>query len=138
MKVDLDITIKRLDFVGKACPSVVTIRVWSNKRILQSFRFRGMENVDYLIPPGDYFGHVTKSPKFKKEAIYIDVPKRSGIMFHVGNSPSDSRGCILLGLEAPSNCIISESANAMAFVDTILHFLDIESVIVSVDDDLPF
>lgn len=138
MKVELHIIIKRLDFVGKACPSLVTIRVWSNKRILQDLRFRGMENVDYLIPLGDYPGHISMSQKFKKKAIYIDVPGRFGIMFHVGNSPADSRGCVLLGLDAPSNCIISESANAMSFVDTLIHFLEIESITVSVDDDLPF
>lgn len=138
MKVDLEITIKRLDFVGKACPSLVTIRVWSNDHILQELRFRGMENADYLIAPGDYAGYISVSSKFKKKAIYIDVPRRTGIMFHVGNSPSDSRGCILLGLDAPTNCIISESAIAMSFVDTLLRSLEIESVIVSVDDDLPF
>lgn len=92
MKVDLEITIKRLDFVGKACPSLVTIRVWSNDHILQELRFRGMENADYLIAPGDYAGYISVSSKFKKKAIYIDVPRRTGIMFHVGNSPSDSRG----------------------------------------------
>lgn len=138
MKVDLYITVKRLDFVGKACPSLVTIRVWSNEQILQEFRFRGLENVDYLISPGDYLGHISVSPKFKKKAIYIDVPGRTGIMFHVGNSSSDSRGCILLGLDAPTNFIISESSNAMSFVDTLLHSLEIEFVSVSVDNYLPF
>lgn len=138
MKVDLDITIKRFDFVGKACPSLVTIRVWSNNHIIQELRFRGMENVDYLINLGVYSGHISMSPKFKKKSVYIDVPGRTGIMFHVGNSPSDSRGCILLGLDAPTNCIISESTKAFLLVDAILNTFDIESVIVSVDDDLPF
>lgn len=138
MKVDLDITIKRLDFVGKSCPSIVTIRVCCNNNILQELRLRGMENTDYLINLGDYAGHISTSPKFKKKSVYIDVPGRTGIMFHVGNSPSDSRGCILLGLDAPTNFIISESAKAISLVDAILNAFDIESVIVSVDDELPF
>jgi len=27
----------------------------------------------------------------------IDVPDRSGILFHIGNTPSETNGCILLG-----------------------------------------
>ncbi len=138
MKVDLDITIKRLDFVGKACPSIVTIRVWNNGHIFQELRLRGLENVDYLINPGVYSGQILKSPKFKKKAIYLEVPGRYGIMIHVGNSPSDSRGCILLGLEAPTKSLITESSKAISLVDAIIAVYDIESVIVSVDDDLPF
>ncbi len=138
MKVDLEIIIKRTDFVGKACPSEVIFRVWEGKRIIQETYFKGMENVDYLIKPGAYAGHVSVSPKFKKKAVYVDVPGRTGIMFHVGNSSADSRGCILLGLDAPSNCFISDSVKAISLVDAILGAFDIESVTVFADDDLPF
>lgn len=138
MKVDLDITIRRLDFVGKACPSIVTIRVWNSKHILQELCLRGLENVDYLAKPGVYPGQILNSPKFKKKAIYLEVPGRYGIMLHVGNSPSDSRGCILLGLEAPTKSLITESSKAISLVDAIIAAFDIESVIVSIDDDLPF
>jgi hypothetical protein len=27
----------------------------------------------------------------------VDVPDRSGILFHIGNTPSETNGCILLG-----------------------------------------
>lgn len=138
MKIVLDITINRLDFVGKACPSNVIIRVLNNGHIFQELRLRGLENIDYLIKPGLYSGQILNSPKFKKKAIYLDVPGRYGIMFHVGNSPSDSRGCILLGLEAPSKSLITDSSKAMSLVDAIISAYDIESIVVSVDDDLPF
>lgn len=138
MKVDLDIKIKRIDLDGKACPSIVTISVWSNNHVLQVLRLSGLENADYLINLGDYSGHISMSPKFKKKAIYIDVPGRYGIMFHVGNSRSDSRGCILLGLDAPTDSIISESAKAISLVDAILNVFEIESVTVSVENNLPF
>lgn len=138
MKVDLEITVKRLDFIGKSCPSEVIFRVWYHKHIIQETCFKGMENIDYLIRPGVYDGHVAVSPKFKKKAVYVDVPGRTGIMFHVGNSRTDTRGCILLGLDFLLNCIISDSAKAISLVDAILDAFAIESVTVSVDDDLPF
>lgn len=138
MKVRLDIMVKRFDYVGKACPSQVRFVVWHDKYIVQELRFSGLENTDYLISNGDYTGHVSFSPKFKKKAVYIDVPGRTGIMFHVGNISSDSRGCILLGLEAPTNSIIADSAKAVSLVDAVLSAYDIEDVSVSVFDDLPF
>lgn len=37
------------------------------------------------------------SPKFGKTWEIFKVPNRSEILFHVGNHPQDTHGCILLG-----------------------------------------
>jgi hypothetical protein len=53
------------------------------------------------IPAGTYRGAIQYSPHFQRELPeLLDVPGRSQILLHVGNSPSDSQGCILVGLEA--------------------------------------
>ena len=48
------------------------------------------------IPPGQYTCDVYQSRKFGKTYIVRDVPDRSGILFHAGNSITDTAGCILL------------------------------------------
>ncbi|MCA0268453.1 MAG: DUF5675 family protein [Bacteroidetes bacterium] len=50
------------------------------------------------IPEGSYSTvHYTR-PSGRGEAILVEnVPGRSGILFHAGNVPSDTRGCLLVG-----------------------------------------
>lgn len=47
------------------------------------------------IPLGKYLARRVKSRKFGPTFL-VDVPGRSGILFHAGNSVADTRGCILL------------------------------------------
>lgn len=68
-----------------------------------------LEPLAYLIPIGEYpLTLDVVSPKFQKHEPYrtichgkvprlLDVSGRSGILIHIGNFPSDSRGCILVG-----------------------------------------
>lgn len=55
------------------------------------------------IPVGDYQVKKTIARKTNGGLLIpetfevMDVPDRSGILFHVGNTPADTNGCILLG-----------------------------------------
>lgn len=49
------------------------------------------------IPKGWYTCRRTVSPRFGETFEVADVPGRSNIIFHAGNTPEDSRGCILVG-----------------------------------------
>lgn len=49
------------------------------------------------IPAGVYKAVRHTSPKFGETYLLVDVPKRSEILFHAGNSIADTKGCILLG-----------------------------------------
>ena len=49
------------------------------------------------IPWGNFICQRVQSPKFGETFQVLDVPGRSGILFHKGNINDDSHGCILLG-----------------------------------------
>ena len=52
----------------------------------------------YAIPEGSYWVRLCMSSKFRGWRPYLmAVPGRMGIMIHEGNTPSDTRGCILVG-----------------------------------------
>lgn len=140
MRALLDIIIMRHDCFGKACPSDVTFKVmdYTHNNPLQEIHLKGMENVDYLIPVGIYGGKFLNFPNLKKSTISIIVPRRKNIKIRVGNSPADSRGSILIGLDAPSYSLISESAKAANLVDTIFETYEIVDIVVDVDADFPF
>ena len=55
------------------------------------------------IPCGEYDVEYRHSIKFKKQMPFLKkVPHFSGVMFHTGNRPCDTQGCILVG-ENPRN-----------------------------------
>ena len=51
------------------------------------------------IPEGQYSCKMNESSMHVNTFYVIDVPERSGIFFHAGNTIIDTRGCILLGSE---------------------------------------
>ena len=140
MRTLLDIIIMRHECAGKACPSDVTFKVidYKHGNPLQEIHLKGMENTDYLIPLGIYGGKFLYFPNLKKFTISVVVPRRKNIEISVGNSPADSQGSILIGLGAPFNSIISESAKAANLVDTIFKTYEITDIVVTVDTDYPF
>jgi len=50
------------------------------------------------IPAGKYKIKRHDSPKFGKVYLVCDVPNRSHILIHAGNTKEDTHGCILLGM----------------------------------------
>lgn len=49
------------------------------------------------IPAGDYVCKLTSSVKFGKAYEICDVPGRSKILIHKGNTTADTSGCVLIG-----------------------------------------
>jgi len=56
--------------------------------------------VDSRIPAGFYRCEPYSGTKFKDVYIVLDVKGRTNILFHAGNTASDTEGCILLGSQA--------------------------------------
>lgn len=75
---------------------------------LPPFYGKGMQK-PAAIPTGLYEIEKRWSHKFKGWRWFLrEVPDFEGIMFHVGNTASDTRGCILLG-DAQCRCNITGS-----------------------------
>ena len=53
----------------------------------------------------------------------IEVPNRSGILFHVGNYPHDTKGCVLLGLNTIKGVVTSSRASFNGFFQQILDYI---------------
>ena len=76
------------------------------------------------IPLGEYrvvpHGWEPVNPfKFKQTWQVTDVPKRTGILFHAGNSFNDTEGCILVGLGAlitQKQTVTADSRAAISFM----------------------
>lgn len=54
-----------------------------------------LENSAYNIPAGFLKLYDRNSPKFGPK-VHIEVPGRGRILFHGGNTPEDSKGCVLI------------------------------------------
>lgn len=50
------------------------------------------------IPPGHYIAQSFSGARFKRTWEVLNVPERTAILFHHGNTTDDTRGCILPGL----------------------------------------
>ena len=76
------------------------------------------------IPEGAYETHSHNSPKFGSTWWVRDVPNRSEILIHAGNTTKDTRGCILLGTQfgkyVGSRPSIVSSRKAMAKAKRVL------------------
>ena len=71
------------------------------------------------IPPGTYECIKYSGTKFKNVFLIKDVPERSGILIHAGNTTNDTEGCILVGHSFSNRGIINSQA-AMAQLNEVL------------------
>lgn len=108
-----------------------------------SYPFYTMENpwldnkkTDSCIPLGTYICEPVKSPRFGNTIEVTGVPNRSHILFHAGNSPDDTDGCILIGLNGSDDAKMWIS-NSRAAVKIFLEQLGNEEFELEIVDDLP-
>ncbi len=79
------------------------------------------------IPEGVYTCKRFNSAKFGETFHVCDVPGRSGILFHAGNTAKDTRGCILLGVGlnlSGGNAYLEASRAAMTTFRQMLEGID--------------
>lgn len=89
-----------------------------------------LENAVKAIPTGFYPVRVTMSPLWKELLPILDnVPRRTGIRIHPGNTANDSEGCILVGEQDTdgdisrqhgTTCIVRSRATFNALRDQLL------------------
>ncbi len=69
------------------------------------------------IPAGEYKVKVVQSPRFGATWEVMNVPSRTNILFHKGNTAEDSKGCILVGLQYGTETgspVIAQSGTAFS------------------------
>lgn len=74
------------------------------------------ERAKSSIPVGVYDAKKTTSAKYGETLLITGVPERSGILFHSGNYPEHTKGCILIGtgyLNNDDDYMITNSREAM-------------------------
>lgn len=73
------------------------------------------------IPVGSYKVTPYSSEKFPNVYQINNVPGRDSILLHVGNSPTDTHGCVLLGKGvSPTTPMISNSKEALELLRSLV------------------
>jgi hypothetical protein len=85
-----------------------------DKVLAQTLELPYLENQRNVssIPFGDYSVRPRTSQKFKDHFIVDNVPGRGGILFHVGNYPRNTQGCVLVG-STKGKDFVGNSRNTM-------------------------
>lgn len=89
------------------------------------------EEFNSCIPSGVYTCRKTVSPRFGTTFEVTNVKDRTNILFHSGNDPGDTRGCILTGLSYRFPVIgLTQSRDGfMRFWDLVKDFSEFQLVI---------
>ena len=96
-----DFTIGQMTLFGEVFATME--RAWENN-----------EKYISCIPKGNYLCKRVDSPRWGNTCEVSDVVNRTDVLFHKGNYPKDSQGCILLGERADSRAkAVWSSADAM-------------------------
>lgn len=78
-----------------------------------SFFGHGLENNLYKIPAGRFDLYGKYSPSLKANKVYIDVPGRSNIMFHGGNTHEQTKGCVIIAANRTGESVSGDLSNKL-------------------------
>lgn len=105
--------------------------------MLHTTKFQTLEPSKVIIPDGEYLVRLTLSPTFSKKYPYtvnldgkvpevVGIAGHSGLRIHVGNYPSDTKGCILIGQKG-TDCSVINSSFAYRQFCAVLSELQIDN-----------
>lgn len=123
-------------------PSNIEIQVvrylYKDDAVLGRLFLNGIYLCDTLEPPvrdkygcidlGIYTAKIVWSRKFSSYVLLLNVDGRSGIEFHVGNIPEETKGCILVGYNYPSPSTSSLMHSKPAFYALLSNLFNCDNV----------
>jgi hypothetical protein len=96
--------------------------------------WRDNERQISCIPQGRYTIKLHRSPRFGLTYQVVDVPERSQILFHAGNTHKDTNGCILLGLQfgrsGTDTAILASKSAFLKFLELMGNTPEAELVVI--------
>lgn len=119
----------------------ITLRRFSSNKIctrgelvISTSKFQTLEPSIPIIPVGAYLLRPTYSPSFSNKYPYnkvldgrvpevVGVTGHSGVRLHVGNFPSNTRGCILLGLRGTDSQVDQSAVAYKNFCSILSQFM---------------
>ena len=107
--------------------------------MLHTVKFQTLEPSKVIIPDGEYLVRLSFSPTFSKKYPYtvnlegkvpeiIGISGHTGLRIHVGNYPSDTKGCILIGQKG-TDCSVINSSLAYRQFCAVLSELQIDIIL---------
>lgn len=103
-------------YMGADCTSgYLSINGTAHMYVLEK-PWKGNQPLISSIPPGTYHGYLRYDHTDRWRIELVDVPDRSNVQIHIGNTTADSLGCVLVGskIDAKSLCTLSDSKDAYA------------------------
>jgi hypothetical protein len=94
----MELVLKRFSFTDDG---VLGVLICGNYPICMTLEEEWKNNQKNIssIPVGSYLCRRVNTPKHGDTFKVMDVPDRSDILFHSGNTEADTEGCILVGKE---------------------------------------
>lgn len=130
----MNITIYRYQDTGAATMGLMFIDGRFFCHILENPWMQNQRNLS-CIPAGEYVlglrkeggfhrKYSEKFPDLHQGMIEVkDVPERDFILFHIGNSPNDTDGCILVGASSKKNFIGASTKTYERWYDRVIRYM---------------
>lgn len=98
--------------LNRLCSTLNSTRgvfIYDRKVICHTLELPWLGNIQNksCIPTGIYNTFKTNSPRHGAVLSLADVPRRTGILIHAGNTVNDTHGCILPGTDVSDTGLIS-------------------------------
>jgi hypothetical protein len=113
-----EVMLKRVSYTRKGTFGVLT-KGGTPLCVTLEDPWEGNERGVSCIPVGRYRVEKHSGTKFKDAWVLKNVPGRTAILIHIGNSIEDTSGCILVGRSFNAHTI-RDSRNAMEYLKAIL------------------
>jgi RHS repeat-associated protein len=118
---DIEIVIQRAAATSRSTPGTFRVEGTRVSGVTLELPDLGNKNDVSRIPAGEYQGARGRGSTLGELIWVKDVPERTDVAMHAGNTPKDTKGCVLVGTAMSGKDSISQSQKALK---TLLGYVD--------------